>query len=219
MPRPKEDQKQAVKAAIDQHLHLNGPSNWGEVMAQFPGVSRATFFRYVNEVKEEIEGRASSHGTAELKLAQKRIRSSTEVSPDRTEKKIKAQLPAAPSPAIISSMPGEVAAATFDFMAYFNDIVRDTAMLRDASVTKNEDGTEKLKNPMLMERSVARRISIIETWLHSMEAVWNLEKMQELYRVIVEEIGRVDPETQQAILVRLRELNNRTGMTMDARIR
>jgi hypothetical protein len=219
MPRPKEDRKPEVMRAIHEHLHLHGPQNWSALMAQFPDVSRPTFFRWIKEAKESIESQASSHGTAALKLAQKRIRSSIETTPERTERQIKAHLPVAPSPAVIADAPGELVSETFDFMAYFNDIVRDAQMVRDSNVTKNEDGTERLKNPVLMDRNLARRISIIQTWLQSIETVYNIEKLQELYHLIIDEVGKVSPEVQQAILVRMRELNNRRGITMAARIR
>lgn len=219
MGRPKEDQKPAVMMAIAEHLRLHGPQNWAELMERFPTVSRPTFFRWIKEAKENIESEASERGTVALKFAQQRIRSSVETTPDRTQKQIKAQLPVAPSPAIIAQMPAEAAAQTFDFMAYFGEIVADTKMVRDASVVKNEDGTERLKNPMLMDNNIRRRIGIIETWLHSMETVWNLEKMQELYRVVIEEVGKADPAVQQAILARLRDVNSKRGLTVNARIR
>jgi len=204
MPRPKEHNKTAVMAAITEHLNLNGPSNWDELMPRFPDVSRATFFRWVREAKEAIESAAAAHGTTALKLAQKRIRSSVET-PEHTRKQLKAQLPVAPSPAIVADMPGELAAQTFDFMAYFHKIVADADLVRSAAVTKNEDGTEKAKNPVLLDNNIRRRLGVIETWLHSMELVWNLEKMQELYRLVIEEVGKADPDTQRAILARLPE--------------
>lgn len=219
MPRPKEDKKAAVIAAITEHLNLHGPQNWDELMARFPDVSRATFFRWVKEAKDAIESQAAAHGTTALKLAQKRIRSSIEATPERTQKQLKAQLPVAPSPAIIAEMPGELAAQTFDFMAYFHKIVADADLVRSAAVSKNEDGTDKAKNPVLLDNNIRRRLGIIETWLHSMELVWNLEKMQELYRLVIEEVGKADPDTQRAILTRLRDLNTKRGLTANATIR
>lgn len=219
MPRPKEDKKLAVMAAIGEHLNLHGPQNWDELMARFPDVSRATFFRWIKEAKEDIEAQASRQGTAALKLAQQRIRSSVEVSPERTKREMKAQLPTAPSPAVIAKVPGELVEQTFDFMAYFQDIVRDANMTRNANVVKNEDGTERLKNQMMMDRNLSRRISIIQTWLQSIETVYNVERLQELYHLIIDEVGQSDPEVQQRILVRLRDLNNRRGLTMTARLR
>lgn len=205
-------------AAINEHLNLNGPQNWDEVMARFPDVSRATFFRWIKDAKEAIESTASGYGTGALQLAQKRIRSKVEVTEERTKRELKAHLPVAPSPAVVAAQNGELMEETFNFMAYFQDIVRDAKMTRDANVVKNDDGTERLKNPMMMDRSLARRISIIETYLHSIETIYNTEAMRELYRAVIEEVGKISPEAQRAILVRLRDLNNRRGLTMAARL-
>jgi transposase-like protein len=204
--------------AINEHLNLHGPQNWDELMAKFPTVSRATFFRWIREAKEKMEGAAAKQGNAALQITQRRIRSQVEIAPERVQREIKAQLPAAPSPAVIASNSSELVRETFNFMAFFHDIVGDAAMVREAAVTRNEDGTVRLKNPHLMDKSLQRRLSIIETYLHSIETIYNVERMQELYHLIIEEVGKVSPELQRVILVKLRELNNRRGLTMSARL-
>lgn len=213
MPRPKETNKDAIKLAIGEHLALHGPTGWPELMAKHPETSRATFFRYIKEVREEIEAAATQRPGADLKAVQKRIRS--QVSADQTGKQLKKHVPGAPSPAIIAGL-GDGAVEVFNFMATFNEIVADAKMMRAAAVATGPDGVEKLKNPMLMDRSVGRRLDLIETWLRAQDLVWNLEKMQELYRLILEEVGKADPQTQQAILGRIRALNNQRGLTIDA---
>lgn len=212
MPRPKETNKDAIKLAISEHLALHGPTGWPDVMARYPDTSRATFFRYVKEVREEIEAAAAVRPGADLKAVQKRIRA--QVAPNQPGQ-LKKHIPAAPSPAIVAGL-GDGAVEVFNFMATFNQIVADANMMRTASVSTDADGNEKLKNPMLMDRSVGRRLDLIETWLRAQDLVWNLEKMQELYRLILEEVGKADPQTQQAILGRIRALNNQRGMTIDA---
>lgn len=219
MPRPKEDKKAAAMAAINEHLNLHGPQNWDECMARFPDVSRATFFRWVKEAKETIESQASRQGTVQLKLAQQRIRNSVELSPERTQREVKAHLPAAPSPAIIASMPSDVAHSTFDFLTYFKEIAGDLKMVRDSNVIENDDGTKRAKNPMLMGMNAVQRLRVVETWIKSMELLYSFERNQEFQRLIVEELGKVSPELQQAVLVRMRDLDNRIGLTTMARIR
>ena len=216
MSRDADAQRSALKLAISQHLNLHGPNNWDELRAKFPDVSRATFFRYVKDIKEDMEARASDIGTAELRAMQKRIRSKT-ATPDTTKRTLKANVPVSPSPAAIVGL-GSGAEEVFNFMAHFNQLLADTQMLRAASVAITPEGQEKLKNPMLMDKSIGRRVDLIETWLRSQDMIWNFERMQQLYQVIIEEVGRADPDTQQAILARIRTLNNRTGMTVDARL-
>ena len=97
-------------------------------------------------------------------------------------------------------------------------IVRDADMLRNKAVVVNEDGTERLVNPMLLNASMRTRLSVLDTWLSAMNEFYNLEKLQELYKLIIDEVGKADPEAQQAILARLRQLNNERGLTMAARL-
>ena len=216
MPRPKETQKNDIKLAINAHLHLHGPNKWPELMAKYPDTSRATFFRYIKEVREDIEKQAGENSGAELKMMQKRIRSQT-VTPEQTKRQMKANMPVSPSPAIIVGM-GQNVEEVFNFMAHFNQLLRDADMMRKKSVKVDANGTESLQNPMLMDRSMGRRIDLIETWVRTQDLVWNMEKMQELYFLIIEEVGKVDSDTQQAILARIRTLNNKRGLTVDARL-
>lgn len=209
-------QRTALKLAISQHINLHGPNNWDELREKFPNVSRATFFRYVKDIKEDMEARASDIGTAELRAMQKRIRSQTQT-PESTKRTMKANVPASPSPAALVEL-GSGASEVFNFMAHFNQLLADTQMMRSASVAVTEDGKERLKNPMLMDKSIGRRVDLIETWLRSQDMIWNFERMQQLYHAIIDEVGKADPDTQQAILARIRTLNNRTGMTVDARL-
>lgn len=216
MARPSDDRKREIIDAIRQHLLIEGPRNWDEFAERYPDISRPTLFRYIREVREAIESAAGVESPGALRLAQKRIRTHTE-DPERLQKKVKAHLPAAPSPAVVAEDP-QGAMRAFDFMSYFHRILADAEMVRNSAVVKNEDGSEKLRNPVVMDRSVARRLAIIETYLHSMETVYNLEKIQELYRIVINAVGKADPETQQAILAELRRANNAHGLTIQANI-
>lgn len=214
MGRPKEDQKDEIKLAISQHLALHGAKGWPDVQAKFPAVSRATFFRYVKEVREAMEAAAAGRPGADIKAMQKRIRAQVQA-PEQAQRRLKAQLPATPSPAVLMGL-GSGASDVFNFMACFHQLMGDSHMMRSKAVKTGADGVEQLANPMLMDRSIARRLELMETWLKSQDMIWNIEKMQELYHLIIEEVGKVDPETQQAILSRIRTLNNQRGMTIDA---
>ena len=63
-----------------------------------------------------------------------------------------------------------------------------------------------------------RRLNVIDTAIKAMGEIWNLRTMQDFYEVVVQEIGRADPETQQRIMQRLAALNAKTGMSMNMRI-
>lgn len=214
MARQTDDKKREILTAIHEHLMLEGPKNWDKVQERFPEISRPTLFRYIKEVREQVEDAAGVISKEQLIFAQKRIRQKVE-KPEKVQEKIRAHLPTAPSPAIIAADP-QGAVKAFDFMRYFHGILADAEMVRNSAVTKNDDGTEKLRNPVVMDRSVARRLAIIETYLHSMETVYNIEKIQELYQIVINAVGKADPETQQAILAELRRANNSHGLTMAA---
>lgn len=215
MARQTDDKKRAILTAIHEHLMLEGPKNWDKVQERFPEISRPTLFRYIKEVREQVEDAAGVISKEQLIFAQKRIRSKVEA-PEKVQEKIKAHLPVAPSPAVVAA-DQKNALAAFDFFAFFGQIVKDAELARDSTVTIGPDGEQKIRNPVMMDRSIARRLSIIETYLHSIETVYNAERLRDLYELIIEEVGKADPDIQQAVLARLRALNNKRGLTMAAR--
>lgn len=218
MARPRTPRTLEVIAACREHLLIDGPTDWGPLASKFPDVPRSTFFKCVEAAKMEIEKAAiTQQSPLALREAQRRLRARVEA-PEVTERRVKAHLPTAPSPAVIASMGGAEQRQLFDFMGFFHKIVRDADMLRNKAVVVNEDGTERLVNPMLLNASMRTRLSVLDTWLSAMNEFYNLEKLQELYKLIIDEVGKADPEAQQAILARLRQLNNERGLTMAARL-
>lgn len=209
-------EKAEIKQEIAKHLSLNGPNGWDALLAGRPSMSRATMYRYIKEVREEMEDDASNTPGADIKAMQRRIRAKTD-SPERMEKQMKTHMPVTPSPAVLLGL-GKSADDVFSFIGCFNQLMADSHMLRSAAVSTNDDGTEKLKNPSLMDKSICRRLDLMETWLKSQDMIWNIEKIQDLYHLIIDEVGKVDAHTQQAILTRIRALNNKRGMTIDANL-
>ena len=219
MARPTNDKKPAIMRAITEHLHLHGPTKYDELLAKFPDLSRPTFYRWLKEAKDSIEDVASEHGTLALQLVQKRLRSDVELSPQVTQQKLKAQLPAIPSPAIVAGLPPGAVQQTFNFIAFFYEILYDIALLRETAVTVDPvTGKEKAKNPMLLDKVVGKKRDMLDTYIRSQEFLFGLEQMEELFRVVVEEIGKVSPEVQQAIMVRMRAANDSIGFNVNARI-
>lgn len=216
MPRPKEEQKAEIIAAIRQHLLLVGPRDYDQLMAKYPDLSRPTFFRYLKIAREQEEAKAAAESPGALRLAQQRIRSHVEPA-EKTTAKIKAHLPAAPSPAVVAANPSDATRA-FQFFAFFNQIVHDAELLRGTTVIKNDDGTEKVRNPAMLEKSMRGRLAILDTYLHSVETVYNMERIRELYDLVIEEVGKAAPDIQMAVLARLRELDNKRGLTMNGQV-
>lgn len=221
MARTLSEQNKAIVEACREHLMLGDSGDWQAVRLRFSDVPRSTFFRLVEVAKREIEGAAVKTDSPEaLRRAQQRIRRNIET-PKALERKMKAHLPQAPAPSVVAELAPEVRDRVFDFMAYFHGVVRDAELMRAKSVRRETDtetgeSREVLANPMLMDNSIRRRLQIMETYLQSMDQLYNLEKIQELYRLVIDEVGKADPTVQQSILARLRELNNHRGLTVNA---
>lgn len=213
MARLTDDQKRVIFNEIREHILIEGPRNWDTLMSKYPDVSRATFWRMVRETRERMEGNVPDTPGA-MRDLQHRIRARVQPA-DQVTEKIKAHLPVAPSPAVVAAAPQDAMRA-FNFFAFFDRLVKDAEMLRNHSVTVGEDGVEKLRNPRVMERSIARRDGLLQTYLQSVQVVYNVERVRELYDLIIDEVAKETPEMQQRVLARLRALNNKRGLTMAA---
>ncbi len=216
MPRPKEEKKSEIIKAIHQHLMLVGPRNWDDLMAKYPEVSRPTFFRYIKAARDSVEATAAADSPGALKLAQQRIHAAGP-NPARTMAGIKSHLPTSPSPAVIAAAPGSASQA-FKFFEFFEAIVSDADLLRGTAVVVDAAGQQKVRNPAMLEKVIGKRLAIAETYLHAFEAVYNAERIRELYEIIVEEVGKAAPDVQLAVLARMRELDNKRGLTMNGRV-
>lgn len=213
----RKDEKEQVQQAIREHLNTVGSQQWEAVFKRFPDVPVATMWRWIAACKKGMPGLAEVV-TAKAKITQK-IRS-TKRRTARHEEAIEAgeeqfyrQLPAAPSPAAIARS-GEQAMQAIDFAAEVHALYADTMMLRAHSVRLEEDGTERIKNPVLFERQIARRTALIDTTIKTLQELWDLRTMQGFYETIIDEIGKESPDAQRRILERLRVLNANTGMTI-----
>lgn len=217
MPRSKEEKKAEIIAAMREHLLLVGPRDYDTLQAKFPDVSRPTFYRYLKTAREALEATAAAESPAALRLAQQRIRASVE-KPEKTMAAVKAHMPVMPSPAVIAGDPG-AASQAFKFFAFFQSIVEDADLLRGSAVVVDEaTGKQKVRNPALLDKVITRRLGIAQTYLNAFEAVYNAERIQQLYEVIVEEVGKASPEVQMAVLAVMRELDNKRGLTMGGNV-
>lgn len=207
-----DEEKERCLKRIAEHLAIEGPRNW-EPLLQELGISRPTLYRWLEEVKG-LAGSDQAPGL--LRLAQKEIRKV--VKPlEETVEEVKQHLPAVPSPNIVAAK-GPAAVVHIDFMTRLEKLYQDTEMVREFAVTRDADGKEKIKNPVFFIASIKHRRDLLETALHSLQEVYDLNRMQQMFDAIVETIGKVDPELAQRVLEELRRLNNRYGITMEARI-
>jgi hypothetical protein len=216
--------KQLFLAACQHHLSTVGSNNWNKVLEAFPDVQVSSAWRWIRQAKEADVPRPELIN-ARAKLIQKvkklpKDDRTIEARANKTEH-IAKHIPAAPSPAYIART-GEAGLQTLDFVAEIHKLYSDASMLRTFSMVigKDEAGneTEKIKNPAMFDKSIARRAGLLETAIKAVQEVWDLRQMQNFYELIIEEIGRESPEAQRRIMVRLAELNSRAGMTISMKM-
>lgn len=183
---------------------------------RYPDIPRSTFFRLLDAAKKRFDAdELTGAGKRKLQRAQAKINRSISSPPPVLTREIVQHLPTAPSPSVVAAMDPEERAKVFDFVSYFRSVVRDAEMLR-AKAVRMECGVEVLANPMLMDLSIRRRLQVMDTYLSSMDQLYNMEKIQELYSTVIDEVGKADSGVQAAILARLRDLNNARGLTIAA---
>lgn len=69
----------------------------------------------------------------------------------------------------------------------------------------------RLKNPLLLKAGHAALAQMASLVVKHREAVFNQARLEELYEVIIDEVGKADRGVQRAVLARLRELSERRG--------
>jgi hypothetical protein len=168
----------------------------------------AANWRLVAEAKAKTSDPAIISG-ARRKLEERSARSTQE---EKLEA-VGACLPAAPSPAYIAKT-GDVGMQNLDLLERFNQLWRDAEKLRDFSVTAED----KVKNPIFFAASLNARDRLLRTALDVVREIHDLKRMEQFYQSVIDEVGKASPETAQAIMERLARLNERDGITFNARI-
>lgn len=205
-----EAERQHALTEISRHLQLEGPRNWDPLIAKL-GISRPTVFKLVKEV-EGIAGSDEAPGI--LRTAQKKIKRALQDAPGEAAK----NLPAIPSPNIIAAdVQGGM--VNIRYMQRIDKLLEDADMVRAYAVTIDDStGKEKIKNPVMFINAAKLQNDLLQTALRAMQEVYDINKIQDMHRVIMNVIGEADPQIQHKIIDALRELNNRYGMTVEARI-
>ena len=180
---------QALREAVKKYGEEAAPKI---VREKYPNtmVSKATWYRWLAEVQihpKQVNARDS------IKLAK--------------------SLPAAPPAAYISDKPTE-ARKNINLLTRLEDLYSDAEMLRAHSVTQKED-REVIRLPSFFAQSIKLRSDLLDNALAAMAQVWDLKRMQDLYELVMREVGKADPETQKRIIEGLRELNLGSGVSLE----
>ena len=195
-PELKSDRKasaiQALREAIKKYGLATGPRL---VREQYLDVPRATWHRYLKEVAATPMEQAID-----------------------TAKKAAAQLPAPPSPSYLCEKPVE-SRQNLDVMGKVHRMFSDAEMLRAYSVAIDHDTTDEvISDPVFFSKSIDLRGDVLELAVKTLGQVYEYERMQRQFDLIMEAIMEESPEVALRITERLARLNGELGMTIDARI-
>lgn len=131
-------------------------------------------------------------------------------------KKAAKHLPVSPPPEYMSERPVE-SRKNINYMAQIDALMSDANMLREYSMGKNARGEEVIRSAKIFDRSISLRIGVLESAVKTLSQIYEFKRMQHFYDMIVEEIMKESPETAERIVARLQELDNVTGITINAR--
>lgn len=220
--------KARVLADVRAHMKVYGAKKWAMVLDKYPEVPKRTFYRWVNqirEVPEETRNRKAGLRSPEQiegeRIMRKEHAKAIEDGANRARLAAVKNIPVAPSPEYMSRA-GIRAEDQIDFLAMITRLAKDGERLRAYSVKPDEtaqDG-EAIKNPTMFAASMDKRLKVLDTAVRIMQEVWDLQYMQRFFdsivAIIVEEIGPAHPDIQARVLQRLKELNDKRGMTQYA---
>ena len=195
-----EEKRALVQQEIAHHLKVHGPKNWELLRDLHPEIGERTFFRWVKSVREKGAGEA-------IPLATKQARTES-----------MKHVPAAPPPEYLARE-GAAGVRQIDFIAALGDLYQDAEQLREFATQKPKEGEgprRTIKNPILFDSSIKRRLDLITGAIKVMQEIYDLQRMREFYDLIVEEIARESPDAARRIMVRLAELNAKHGLTIHA---
>jgi hypothetical protein len=199
MAHPRKDEAiEAIKA----HLRDVGSKEWEPLESRFSDVPKATFWRWIKDVRDK---QSDSPSRQKLQAANKKIKKVVE-----DVREVGGMLPATPSPAYLSSK-GAEGEASMNFLGRLNLLYAEAEKLRDYSL--NSEGG--IRMPMYFHNSIKLRRDILQTGLSTLQEIYDLRKVQEIHDAILEAIGEVSPDVQRKVIDRLRRLDRERGITID----
>jgi hypothetical protein len=188
--------------AINAHLRDHGPSGWERVESKFPNVPKATLWRWIKEVREKA---SDSPSRQKLQAAKAKIKKIVE-----EVHSVGGSLPAAPSPAYLAAK-GAEGEASINVLGRINELYKEAEQLRDYAL--NDVG--KIRIPIFYKESINLRRNILQTKIDMLQEVYDLRRMEAFYEAIMDEIGKVSPEVQRAIVDRMRRIDRERGITIN----
>lgn len=98
---------------------------------------------------------------------------------------------------------------TVNYLGEVASLLADCERIRKYAMRINrKSGEEEIFNPMLFEKAVARRQSILASAVKLHRDLWNDAAQQEFYRLMVQTIAQESPETAHRLIAALRQINS-----------
>lgn len=190
-----------VRDALLEHIPVHGMANWAPLEAQFPDMPEHRFWGHISAtMKAGLPADLVKSGISRAKAVK--------IAGDN--------IPQAPAPEYMTRA-GAKAERNIDFLRALADLHADAMLLRAFAMKVDEKtGEESIKNPMVFDNSINRRLAIVERATKVMGEVWDLQRMREFYDMILEEIGQESPAALSRIVARLKDINTRYGFTVYA---
>jgi hypothetical protein len=120
-----------------------------------------------------------------------------------------------PGPAVIESAPAMDVVpdpdntVTVNYLGEVASLLADCERIRKYAMRINrKTGDEEIFNPMLFEKAVARRQSILASAVKLHRDLWNDHSQTEFYRLMVQTIAQESPETAHRLIAELRKINS-----------
>jgi hypothetical protein len=121
-----------------------------------------------------------------------------------------------PGPAFVAPAPRAVEVAadpdqpvTVNYLGEVAALLADCERIRKHAMRLNrKTGDEEIFNPMLFEKAVARRQSILASAVKLHRDLWNDHAQQEFYRLMVQTIQQESPQTAHRLIAELRKINS-----------
>jgi hypothetical protein len=172
--------------AISKHLAAYGPREWAIVQQQFPNVPDATFWRMVRKVK----ARAVRSAGAKL------------LAPGATSEMDKGDAPPLARP-----LSDHDAAFCMNLRQHYKMLLDDVDLLRDTATDKNGE----IVDSQMFAKSVGLRERVLASAIQTLQSLWDLGKMDDLYDEVVHAIQETSPEMQLTLMRRLQNLAESRG--------
>ena len=98
---------------------------------------------------------------------------------------------------------------TVNYLSEVGELLADCERIRKHAMRINRrSGEEEIFNPMLFEKAVARRQSILASAVKLHRDLWNDHAQQEFYRLMVQTIAQESPAAAHRLIAELRKINS-----------